>query len=248
MKLLNTRYLAGILVLLLGLILLSNNLGFTDVRIGYLLRIYWPVVLIAWGLNILVFFFKDLTQESEGRGGAFRGQLTSGLLILIIGLLYLGGNLGLYKVNFSFFWRLFWPVILILFGITLLKSRAVESGRSQWSFMGGIDIGKNPFNLKGGNYVAFLGGIDLDLTKANISEGETVLDLTAVMGGIDVKVPKDLNISCEGTAFLGGIEFLNDSTGGIISSKKMESCVNEQARAVHFQTRTLMGGISIKRV
>ncbi|HHV62612.1 MAG TPA: cell wall-active antibiotics response protein [Firmicutes bacterium] len=32
-----------------------------------------------------------------------------------------------------------------------------------------------------------MGGLDLDLTMADIPEKETVLDLTAIMGGVEVK-------------------------------------------------------------
>ena len=44
----------------------------------------------------------------------------------------------------------------------------------------------------------------MDLTAAEIPDGETLLDLTAIMGGIDVKIPPDLAVVYEGTAILGG--------------------------------------------
>jgi len=243
------RFVIGTIVVILGIIALLNNLGITQVNVNYIVRTYWPLLLIFWSFSL----FEDFYKERRGKDKEIRtflpwGQLISGAVVLVIGIIYLGRNLELFQVDLSLFWKIFWPAIIILFGISLLRGRPSPQGEKvQWAFMGGIDLGKTPFELKSGSYLAFLGGVDIDLSNANIPPGETLLDLTAVMGGIDVKVPEDLNIICEGTALLGGIEFLKESTGGIIASKRVEYTPNEEDRVVRFQARTLMGGIEIKQ-
>ena len=46
--------LIGILFILIGLLFLFNNLGFLDVSIIELIRVYWPVILIWIGVDKLL--------------------------------------------------------------------------------------------------------------------------------------------------------------------------------------------------
>jgi len=248
MKIFNTKFIAGIIIVLLGVLTLLNNFGYTDISLGSIIRTYWPVILLIWAASLFKDLFAGFNQGRNENVSTSWGQLISSLVIFVIGIIFLGRNLELFEADLSLFWRMFWPVIIILFGISFMRGKTnSESGKGHWAFMGGIEVGKTPFDLKSGNYYALMGGIDIDLTKANMPKGKTMLDLTAVMGGIDIIVPKDINIVCEGTALLGGIEFLKESTGGIISTKKMENIVNDDNRVIHFQTRALMGGVSIKQ-
>ncbi|MDY6826214.1 MAG: LiaF-related protein [Bacillota bacterium] len=85
--------------------------------------------------------------------------------------------------------------------------------------------------------------IEMDLTTAEIPEGETVLDLTAVMGGIDVRVPPDLAVVYEGSAVPGGVTFKDQEDGGIIANRKVEQNTAEgDKRIVRIQARAILGG------
>lgn len=47
----------GIIIIILGILFLSNNLGWTDIGIWELATTYWPLILIYIGVrNIVVFF------------------------------------------------------------------------------------------------------------------------------------------------------------------------------------------------
>ncbi len=248
MKFFHTRFLVGIIVLLIGISALLNVLGITDFNIRTIIFTYWPVFLIIWGVSNLSDYFGGHSEEGETRVIRSLGQLIAGLIFIVIGFLILGRNLNLIDVDMALFWRLFWPIIIIIFGISLIRGVAPAKGaKSHLAFMGGIDIGKKPFTLQSGTYFAFMGGIDMDLRSAEIPEGETVLDLTAVMGGIDIVVPSDLPVICEGTAILGGVEFLKEASGGIISTKKVEYLPEESSRRVRFVVRALMGGVDIQQ-
>ena len=110
-------------------------------------------------------------------------------ILIGIGVVYLGRNLGWFIVDTGLLWSIVFALLLIFLGINLLRSKAAGEGRI--AFMGGVTVGGSPYRLKSGSYLAFMGGIDLDLATAEIPEGETVLDLTAVMGGIDVTIRRD---------------------------------------------------------
>ncbi len=90
---------------------------------------------------------------------------------------------------------------------------------------------------------------DLDLTRARLPEGETVLDLTAVMGGFDVKVPPDLPLSCEGWAVMGGVDFLGEEAGGIAATKRVADMPDTPpSKSLRIISRAVMGGVTVKRV
>jgi len=67
-----------------------------------------------------------------------------------------------------------------------------------------------------------------------------------VMGGIEIIVPPDLKVICDGTAILGGIEFLGEGSGGIIGSSSSSQEGREDGGAVvKIYGRAFMGGIEV---
>lgn len=249
MRFINGRLLIGLAVLSIGVLLLLNNLGLgIEIEARQVLRL-WPVIPLILGLNWLFLSFGS-TEGSDGKRVFFSwGQFISALIVIAIGVIFLGRNLGLFEVDISLFFQLLWPVVLIIIGISLLRGKRQTSGKGgRFAFMGGANVGgPEPWKLEGGSYFAFMGGIEMDLTQAEIAEGETVLDLTAIMGGIEVKIPKDLPVVYEGSAILGGIVFKDQEDGGIIANRKIEHNLDQaNGSKVRIQATTIMGGIEIK--
>ena len=52
--------------------------------------------------------------------------------------------------------------------------------------------------------LAFMGGIELDFREANLLEGETIVDVLAFMGGVNIIVPPEVDVQTDGVGFLGG--------------------------------------------
>ncbi|GLY52441.1 DUF1707 domain-containing protein [Lentzea sp. NBRC 102530] len=68
-------------------------------------------------------------------------------------------------------------------------------------------------NRKGGwvvprmhNAVAIMGGIEIDLTHANFAEAEVTISCFAFWGGIEIRVPDDINVKVDGFGFMGAFE------------------------------------------
>ncbi len=223
---------AGIVIVVIGIILLLNNLGTTNISIW----LYWPALLIIWGLSSAVTGSRNL------------GAITLSLLVAMLGVILLGRNLGWFIVDLSVVFKFFWPLLIIVIGLSIFFGPSLP-GKTNLAIMGGVERGKNEtWHLTAGSYLAFMGGVELDLRQAVIPEGETILDLTAIMGGVNVKVPSDLPIICDGFAILGGVTLLGKSGGGIIGSVRAEQATSEHnARLVRIQSRAIMGGIDIKR-
>ncbi len=59
------------------------------------------------------------------------------------------------------------------------------------------------------NAFAFWGGVVLDLREANFAERETVIRASAIMGGVEIIAPPDVDVRVEGFGLMGGYD---DST------------------------------------
>lgn len=224
------RWFFGLLLILAGALGLLNNFEIIDINFRTLLKDFWPVLLILWGFSIL-FAAKEWIM---------------GTILVGLGVLFLGRNLDLFMVDFAWLWKVFWPAVIILIGLSLLFPRS--KGESKLAVMGSLERKNGPWKLESGSYQAIMGGIELDLRQAEIAQKVTHLDITAIMGGVDITVPADLAVICEGSAFLGGIEMLGKEAGGIIASLKAEQ--GEPATAekiVKINCHAILGGIEIKR-
>lgn len=223
----------GLLIIIVGVIILLNNFGIAQIDIVWYISIYWPVILLLWGVNMF-------------RGGKNGGRLVSAGIVTALGLLLLSRNLNLIDFNISLLWKAFWPVILILLGISFVRGPKSQEGKNNWAIMGELDRTKNTWKLESGNYLAFMGGINLDLRKAEIEEGEYFLSCTAFMGGIDITVPTNLSVTCEGTAVLGGVNFLGKDNGGIFVTVAESQGAVDAAVVIKIYGRAMMGGIDVK--
>jgi hypothetical protein len=62
------------------------------------------------------------------------------------------------------------------------------------------------------NSFAFWGGVDIDLRQARFTEKNSTITAVAIMGGIDIVVPDDINVEVTGVGFMGAFE-LQDKSG-----------------------------------
>lgn len=230
MRIFRGRWIFGLLVILIGVAMLLENLGWMEIDLSFIIGLIFPALLILLGIDILT-----------DRPG-FMGSIGGGLLLLI-GANMIGRKFGWFHVDLSVLWRVFWPAILILIGISIMTSVRPGS-KNNLAIMGGIEKTKATWKLESDTYTAIMGGIDLDLRMAEIPQGETDLKLTAIMGGIDIIVPHDITVKCKGRVILGGLEFLDRSTGGIVSSLEAEQIGD--GRVVNIHSSTIMGGIEIE--
>lgn len=249
MKIISSRLIIGLCILLVGVVWFLNNL---DVGIEINLRrilSFWPAIPLVLGLNWIFLAFRFGRGAEEGLLRFSWGQFVTGLIMAVFGGVYLGRSLGLLSnLDTRLFWNYFWPVVLILIGISLLRGRkGFTNDDGRFVIMSGAEIGgKEPWPFRGGSYFAFMGGIEMDLRKAELSDGETILDLTALMGGITVTLPRGVAAVYEGSAVLGGITFLSEEEGGIVAGNKKSYNMQDNPRSwLRFQARALMGGIEI---
>ncbi len=238
-------FILGLVIVFSGLVWFLNNLGLVQVGVRQLIGIYWPLLLVIWGLDRLM----ERSQHKKGRGGITTrisiADRIAVILVIGLGLLVLGNNLELYSLDFSILWALFWPAVLIIIGWSLLRGSMKTKGTS-WAVMSGLEYCEEGWKLDNRSFFAFMGGIELDLTRARIEQEETYLNLTAVMGGITVKVPRDIEVECKGTAYLGGLDIFDDSLGGVYASRQfLREGEGDTGYKIYIRGRALMGGIEV---
>ena len=191
---LSGRMLWGLIVLTLGVLWTLDNLGQIDA--SQVLR-WWPAVALAWGLLLL-----------SGING--RRRPVAGWIWTIVGGLSILRPLGVADADVT----TFWPVLLIVAGVTLVR-RAWSGKEAAASLSGGgprIDasaflagsqrkIVTDAFSSADVNTV--IAGTTLDLRPARLEGGKGVVDVFVMWGGIDLIVPPEWRVVSEVTPILG---------------------------------------------
>jgi hypothetical protein len=214
----------GLLIVVLGVLLTLENIGVADV--GRYVARYWPAALIIVGL-------MKLWQWRRDGFGAF-----GGLMFVLFGTLLLLDSTGV--VAWS--WEDMWPLILVFIGGSMVwrgmqrprpstdDSTAAVSGMA---VLGGVKRRNNAQAFKGGDLTAIMGGCEIDLRQAAIN-GEAVIDVFAMWGGIELRVPENWTVISRVTPLLGGVE---------------DKSVPPPPPAVHrlvLRGMAIMGGIEVK--
>ena len=181
-----SRIVFGAFIIVVGLFALLDNLHLFD---SHLVQPFWPLVFVALGA-------LKLSQSRHTRSYVVGGAL------VLVGAGMTLQNLGL----LHFQWRDWWPLALILVGISVVtkgfRSRPDESCRisrrgmrderfehgariDASAMMSGIALKNDSQEFVGGEINAVMGAVEIDLRQAAIAT-EAVLHLSIIMGGVEI--------------------------------------------------------------
>ncbi len=216
----STRMVFGTVLVLLGGLLLLDQLGRVDA--GFVISRWWPVIIIALGAAAMF----EARRASLGP-----------LIIVAVGVLLLLGQLEIVPGGV---WRYVWPVVLIAAGLQLvLRRAALPAGQpdevvNASAFFSGNELRSTSQSFRGASLTAAFGGITLDLRQAVLApEGATVSIVTAC-GGAELLVPRGWRVQVNGTPILGGI------------GNKTEAPTDPQSPLLRVDATTFLGGAEIK--
>jgi len=189
------RLVPALVLIGIGLLFLLRNLHFVYFREVFA---YWPVILIAFGVMKLV----DSSYQC--------GRVLGGFMMAAGGLI-LARNLGFIDIPM----RDLWPLFLIGAGLFMLLQRTVQ-WPGNWAknnsapnflnetavFSGGKRTVTAP-DFRGGELTAVFGGFELDFRRAGMAGESAVLEINAVFGGCEIRIPNNWAVEMKGTGVFG---------------------------------------------
>jgi len=194
------RVVFGLMIMILGALWLADNIGVlpSSVKDTFLT---WQMLVIGIGVINLA-----------------NREWFSGFVLMFIGAFFLIPE----HTHFGFdFTRLFWPLLLIGFGVMIIVKIGLRKTKHYGEFGesvspadtlddtaifgGGKKVISSQF-FSGGRLVAVFGGLEIDFTQARMAPGTHVLDLFCMFGGVTLIFPPDWHVQNQVTAILGGVE------------------------------------------
>lgn len=188
----------GIIVAVVGVLLMASNFGYLPYHLRHIF-FSWQMLLIAIGIINLV------SHESK----------TLGVILISVGTFFLLPDIFVFSFNFV---KLFWPMLLIGVGLSLIflgrrsphwkhrrmESRLEEGFLFETNIFGGSKRIIVEESFKGGEINNIFGGSELDFTQSKLAVGKNVLDVSCIFGGMAILVPADWNVRLEVTSIFGG--------------------------------------------
>jgi len=194
----------GLSVVGIGALALLDNLHVFGTG---LLRTYWPLVFVVWGIG-------RLAWPRHVSSALF------GVVLIAVGALMTAHNLGQVDVDV----RQWWPVFVILGGVAIAlrgvfpkacggRHRRFETSTMEHTDLVDVDARFSAVKLrndspafKGGRISAAFGGVELDLREAAMAGPEAILTIDGKFSGIELRVPRHWQVSVQMSSTLGGVE------------------------------------------
>jgi len=223
------RVIFGLGVIGIGTLALLDNLNTFGMP---LLRTFWPLALVLFGLSRIVW-------------PRHAGNWVFGIALVIVGSVMTAQNLDLVSIRL----RDWWPVFIILAGASILLRGLFPHYRRDFvdtpstlehgdrvhidASFGAVNQQNDSRSFKGGRIDVSFGGVELDLRQAVMDGPEAVLEISARFSGIELRVPREWQVVVDIAPTLGGVD------------DKTVPPMNPTQRLV-LRGDTVFGGVEIK--
>ena len=188
----NKKVIFAILIIIIGIVLLLDNLRILDFHIPYYL-FEWYMIFIVLGVFLII------GRERPGPGVTF----------LLIGGFFMFADI--YDISV---FKL-WPALLIIAGVSILLRRNAfykvphlhENDTDvidEFSVFSGANRVIASQAFKGGRLSTVFGGAEIDLRNATLAEGTNVIDVFSMFGGSTIIVPAHWKVVVKVTPIFGG--------------------------------------------
>lgn len=204
----------GILLIVAGALLLIDNVFMIDFSFRH--------IIFSWHMLFLIIGITVLSKSKNS---------VVGIVFLVIGIFGIAGRI----VNPFFILRFrdFWPVIIIIIGLFIILKRngrhvkreeledePPETGTEPEDF---VYTENTDFinedciltsssklirseNFSGGKINVIMGSIQINFDNSKLAEGAVTLDISCIMGGCTLFVPKNWKVISNITSVFGGFD------------------------------------------
>jgi Domain of unknown function (DUF5668)/Cell wall-active antibiotics response 4TMS YvqF len=214
---------------------------------------FWPVAVIAAGLVKLV----DSTYGS--------GRVLGGIMVGV-GAIFMGSTLGFYDVTIGELWPVALIGLgLMMLGNRVWGPHLAGPAPGRWdkgawnkeawnkgreadasgsysslnevAIFGGGKRKVTSQDFKGGELTAIFGGFEIDLRNAGMAGDSAVLEVNAVFGGAEIRIPETWTAVVQGMGIFGG--YSDESTAP-------NPATNPQIKRLFLKGAAVFGGVSVK--
>jgi len=246
----------AIVVIMIGAALLLHQLGMLPH--GFMPHI-WPAVFIMAGLLMVAnamspplsgFMYGVIRGRRDGKERILArdpvATVLFGTLLVVVGVVQELNARGITHIG----WEVFWPLVIIGAGAAMLWHHARPPAAT--SDADGA-VPKYPFDMnfvfsgtdrqifdkafKGGRINAVFGGFKLDFLQADIEGDVAVLEVNAVFGGGEVRIPDTWAVEIQGSGVFGAME---DKT------RRYRTDPSQPTKTLIIKGGVVFGGIVVK--
>ena len=186
-----------------------------------------------------------------------------GLILLLLGLLFLLKNISVVDVGISEIIRTYWPLVLIVLGIEVIRISRKVRHKFRWvkeeaepEVEGGEirisrKLGSYDFDFKGkelgsGKIELALGEAKIDIQDAIIPEGNNILKILSKMGSVKIKASKKQPLMIKTVALMGDVKIFENHESGLSPEVEYKSDTFETSPSkLTLVIRQLMGEVIV---
>ena len=107
-----------------------------------------------------------------------------------------------------------------------------DSTFSSYAFMSGVETRNNSSSFTGGSASAVMGGVKLDFRDAAMQGNQATINVSAIMGGVEIHVPRTWEVVNHIVPVMGGVNNHTDQ--------------REATKRLIIEGTVLMGGLDIR--
>jgi lia operon protein LiaF len=148
-----------------------------------------------------------------------RGQAVLGLILVVLGVLFLIGTV--FQVNV---WAYCWPVGFILLGAWLVMRPRFqgENAASEVLLLGDLRR-RGIWTVREHEIWLGVGDVDMDFTQAEVPPGETRIKIYGFVGDIDLYFPASVGVAVDAAGFVVDSDLFGRDRDAFLSSVEAAS-------------------------
>jgi predicted membrane protein len=225
----SVRLIAGLLVVILGVLFLASNLQLLDIYSP--MRYFWAAAFVAIGAAIII-------ERRTERGWQW------GIAWIVAGLWTFAYQHRWIDIGF---WQIIFPLAMLAVGAYLVRHALTErQGQSNSSTPGSVVQGVGvlssselkPTTLERAELFALMGGVKLDLFGTQLVNNASTIHVAACMGGIEICAPSEWVIVNHVVPIMGAFVDKRRPAATVLSA--------DATKTLTIDGFVLMGGIEVK--
>ena len=216
----------GLVLILIGIVLILKTFNIWNFNIFF--KGFWTLFII---IPSLINFFTE-----KNKIGSIIG--------IFIGVSLLLACQGI--ITFSTIWKLFLPVIFIIFGVSLIfkdrNSKDVKleieklehrdtKAKEYYATFSSQNLNFANEELENMELNAIFGGIEANYLNSNLNK-DIFIKVSAIFGGVDITLPSDYTVKVVSNSLFGGV-----------SNKRIQG---NSKKVIYIEALCLFGGLDIK--